>query len=80
MLTAAEANPGTALALIHNQRTAEVFRKVKELVTSGELGQLRRSNWIINNWWRPDSYYESASWRGTWAGEGGGVLVNQAPH
>lgn len=80
MLAAAQANPATALALIHNQRTAEVFRKVKELIDSGELGQLRRSSWIVNNWWRPDSYYESSSWRGTWAGEGGGVLVNQAPH
>lgn len=80
MLAAAQANPATALALIHNQRTAEVFRKVKELIASGELGQLRRSSWIVNNWWRPDSYYESSSWRGTWAGEGGGVLVNQAPH
>lgn len=80
MLAAEKANPGTTLALIHNQRTAEVFCKVKDLIDSGELGQLRRSSWIINNWWRPDSYYESSSWRGTWAGEGGGVLVNQAPH
>lgn len=80
MLSAAKANPGTVLALIHNQRTAAVFCKVKELIASGTLGQLRRSSWIVNNWWRPDSYYKSSSWRGTWAGEGGGVLVNQAPH
>ena len=35
---------------------------------------------IINTWWRPDSYYRQSDWRATWGGEGGGVLVNQAPH
>ena len=49
-------------------------------MASGELGQIRRSSWIINSWWRPDSYYRQSDWRATWGGEGGGVLVNQAPH
>lgn len=70
----------TPLAMIFNQRTNPLFCKLKEIVHSGQLGQLRRSNWIINSWWRPDSYYTSNPWRGTWSGEGGGVLVNQLPH
>ena len=68
-----------ALGMILNMRTNPVFRKLKEIVTSGQLGQLRRSNWIINSWWRPDSYYQSNVWRGTWKGEGGGIVVNQLP-
>lgn len=68
------------LGMILNQRTNPLFRKVKSIIDSGELGPLRRSNWIINSWWRSDSYYQSNPWRGTWAGEGGGVVVNQLPH
>lgn len=69
-----------ALATLFNQRTNPLFRRLKELVHSGELGEMRRANWICNNWWRPDSYYKSNAWRGTWAGEGGGITVNQIPH
>ncbi len=69
-----------ALGMIFNHRTKPVFRKLKEIIATGELGKLRRSNWIINSWWRPDSYYQSNVWRGTWSGEGGGVVVNQLPH
>jgi predicted dehydrogenase len=49
-------------------------------VRSGEYGRLRRANWIITNWYRPQCYYDSGDWRATWAGEGGGVLLNQCPH
>lgn len=80
MLEARDRNPGTALAMLLNQRTNPLFKSLRELVHSGELGALRRSNWIINSWWRPDSYYASNTWRGTWKGEGGGVVVNQLPH
>ena len=63
-----------------NQRTNKLYQKIKEIVASGELGEIRRSQWMINSWWRPDSYYQQSAWRATWGGEGGGVLVNQAPH
>ena len=66
--------------IMFNQRTNKLYQKVKEIVESGELGEIRRSSWIINSWWRPDSYYRQSAWRATWGGEGGGVLVNQAPH
>ena len=80
MVDCAQNHPEAAFGVFFNQRANKLYQKVKKLVSSGELGQIRRSNWIINTWWRPDSYYRQSPWRGTWAGEGGGVLVNQAPH
>ncbi len=73
-------HPDVAFGIMFNQRTNKLYQKIKEVVASGELGEIRRSNWIINTWWRPDSYYQQSAWRATWGGEGGGVLVNQAPH
>lgn len=73
-------HPDVAFGIMFNQRTNKLYQKIKEIVASGELGEIRRTNWIINTWWRPDSYYRQSDWRATWGGEGGGVLVNQAPH
>ena len=67
-------------AIMLNQRTNPLFRKAREIVQGGELGELKRTVWIITNWYRTQHYYDSGSWRATWAGEGGGVLLNQAPH
>ena len=67
-------------AIMLNQRTSPIFRKARQIVQSGQLGQLKRSVWIITNWYRTQHYYDSGTWRATWAGEGGGVLLNQAPH
>lgn len=67
-------------ALMFNQRTNCVYRKLHELVTGGSLGQIKRINWIVTDWYRTQSYYDSGSWRATWDGEGGGVLLNQCPH
>ena len=66
--------------MMFNQRTNCVYRKMKELVDSGDYGQIRRVNWIITDWYRPQAYYDSGNWRATWSGEGGGVLLNQCPH
>ena len=66
--------------LMFNQRTNHIYRKMKELVDSGKYGQIRRTNWIITNWYRPQAYFDSGNWRATWSGEGGGVLLNQCPH
>ncbi len=62
------------------QRTNHVYRKVKELVSCGKYGEIRRVNWIITDWYRTQAYYNSGGWRATWKGEGGGVLLNQCPH
>lgn len=67
-------------AMMFNQRTDHVFRKMREIVSSGEMGAIKRTNWIITSWYRPQRYYDSGAWRATWSGEGGGVLLNQCPH
>lgn len=66
--------------LMFNQRTDCIYRKMKELVQSGKYGKIKRTNWIITDWYRPQAYYNSGEWRATWSGEGGGVLLNQCPH
>ena len=67
-------------AIMFNQRTNDVFAKARQIVKSGSLGELKRTVWLITNWYRTQHYYDSAGWRATWSGEGGGVLLNQAPH
>lgn len=71
---------GKVFGIMFNQRSNPLYQKLRDLVTSGELGEIKRTNWIITNWYRPQSYYDSGGWRATWAGEGGGVLTNQDPH
>lgn len=71
---------GKAFGVMFNQRTNRLFREAKRIVSSGALGELRRCVWIITNWYRKQCYYDSGSWRASWRGEGGGVLINQAPH
>ena len=66
--------------MMFNQRTNCVYRKMRELIQSGKYGNIRRTNWLITNWYRPQAYYDSGDWRATWSGEGGGVLMNQCPH
>lgn len=76
----AAAKPELVFGIMYNQRTNKLYRFAKELVESGRLGGIKRINWIITNWYRPQAYYDQGGWRGTWAGEGGGVLINQCPH
>ena len=79
-LLAAHRGSDRVFAAMFNQRTDPCYRKVRELVQGGELGQVRRVNWIITDWFRSEAYYASGGWRASWAGEGGGVLLNQCPH
>ncbi len=79
-LIAAHRSKKQVFAAMFNQRTDPFYRKLRELIRSGELGKVRRINWIITNWFRTFAYYASGGWRATWAGEGGGVLLNQCPH
>jgi predicted dehydrogenase len=67
-------------AMMYNQRTNSHYKKMYEIVKSGSLGSIMRTSWIITNWYRTEAYYKSGGWRGTWSGEGGGVLLNQSPH
>jgi len=76
----AATKPELTFAIMFNQRNNPLYRKIKDIVSSGAIGQIRHTSWIITTWWRPQIYYDQAAWRGSWGGEGGGVLVNQAPH
>ena len=74
------AKSGKLFTMMYNQRTNPLYIKMHELIKNGEIGEIRRVNWIITNWFRTQFYYDSGTWRATWAGEGGGVLMNQCPH
>lgn len=76
----ADKHPDVVFGMMFNQRTTGVYRKLHEMLHSGEYGALRRVNWLITSWYRPQVYYDSGAWRATWAGEGGAVLMNQCPH
>ncbi len=82
MLAAYDTRPKAeqVFAEMFNQRTDPRFLKLRELIRGGVLGTLRRMNWIITDWFRTEAYYRSGGWRATWAGEGGGALLNQCPH
>ncbi|TDO91323.1 putative dehydrogenase [Halanaerobium saccharolyticum] len=75
----AAAKSDKVFAIMYNQRTRAIYQKLKDLIDSGELGEIKRTNWIID-WYRSQSYYNNGGWRATWEGEGGGVLLNQDPH
>lgn len=80
MMEESKKHPDVVFGMMFNQRTNCIYRKMRELVKSGEYGNIRRTNWIITDWYRPQAYYDSGDWRATWSGEGGGVLLNQCPH
>lgn len=65
---------------IFHQRTFPVYKKIREFVKSGRYGGIKRINWVMSDWYRPNAYYTSGTWRATWEGDGGGTLLNQCPH
>jgi len=78
MIAAAE-RAGKLLAVNFQQRFRPEIEYARALIAGGELGDLVRSL-CVAPWLRTHAYFKTASWRGTWEGEGGGVLLNQAPH
>ncbi len=67
-------------AVMLNQRHHAAYSRLKSLLGEGVLGDLHRFAWTMTAWYRPDIYYQVSTWRGTWAGEGGGLLINQCIH
>lgn len=61
-------------------RTDPCFRKIRQMLLDGTLGKIKRVTWVKTNWYRPQAYHDSASWRSSWKTEGGGLLINQSPH
>lgn len=77
MLEAADRN-GVTIHSIFGKRYADLYRWLREAVDGGRLGGLFFAD-IAMKWHRPPGYYEG-SWRGTWALDGGGALMNQCIH
>lgn len=73
-------NPHLVFGISFQERTLPAHKKLKDLLDSGMLGRLTRVTWINTQWFRSQLYYDSGTWRATWAGEGGGILTNQCPH
>ena len=80
MIEEAKKHEGLIFGMMFNQRMNPKYQKIREIVRSGIYGKMKRVNWTITDWYRPDGYYAAGAWRGTWEGEGGGILLNQCPH
>lgn len=80
MNDAAASHPELKFGIMFQMRTNPMLRKMRELIAEGEIGEISRLTWIVTDWFRSWTYYASGGWRATWAGEGGGVLINQCPH
>ena len=79
-MNAAAEKSDKLFGMMFNQRSNCIYRKMQEMIAGGELGEVKRVNWIITNWYRSQNYFDLGGWRATWRGEGGGVLFNQCPH
>jgi predicted dehydrogenase len=80
LIEAHRKNPSTVFGGMFQLRVEPRYLKLRSLIQSGELGRIVRVNWINTDWFRTEAYYASGGWRATWAGEGGGVLLNQCLH
>ncbi len=76
----AEAEKGLVFGIMFNQRTRKSHQQMRKLVQSGEIGDIKRTMYVLTDWFRTQYYYDTADWKGTWEGEGGAVLLNQSPH
>ncbi len=80
MIKAHKKHPDKVFAAMFQMRLWAPAIRLRELIRRGELGRIQRVHWTITNWFRSQAYYDSGTWRATWKGEGGGVLLNQCPH
>jgi predicted dehydrogenase len=78
MVAVAKKNKRT-LAVMFQRRFEPKIEAVLEFVRSGNIGKIHRAM-LVSPEYRSQAYYDSASWRATWQFEGGGVMMNQAPH
>ncbi len=80
LMDEAAKSSGKVFGMVFNQRTLPIYQKLREIIQSKKYGDLKRVNWVVTDWYRPETYYKSAAWRATWKTDGGGVLLNQCPH
>jgi predicted dehydrogenase len=70
---------GVQLGVVLQRRAEPLFRQIKQALANGDLGDLTQAV-VTMPYYRGDAYYAQADWRGTWALDGGGVLMNQGIH
>ena len=68
------------IGVIFNWRFRNIFKIIKDIVDSGQLGHITHAVWIANLWYRTSYYHHLSPWRSTWTGEGGGLALNQMQH
>lgn len=78
-MIAAARESGKKFGVMYQMRSSARYQAARRLVEEGQLGEIYRTS-LIMGWFRSQAYYNSGTWRATWTGEGGGVLINQAPH
>lgn len=79
-MLAAHRESGKLFSTNFSKRPAPYAQEIRRIVRSGELGKLIRADMVCTQWLRSEAYFASSCWRGRWVGEGGGFLMNQAPH
>lgn len=80
LMDCVKAHPGVQSGVLYCRRANPVFARIKELLTGDTVGRLKRITWIITDMYRPQVYFDTVDWRGTYGGEGGGLLMNQVSH
>ena len=78
-MIAAAKQSGKKFGVMYQMRSVGRHRAARRLIEEGRLGEIYRTS-LVMGWFRSQAYYDSGTWRATWTGEGGGVLINQAPH
>jgi predicted dehydrogenase len=79
-MLAAHCDKALRFGVMFQERSRPLYVTIKAMIQGGVLGEIRRVHWIVTDWFRSQAYYQSSSWRATWKGEGGGLLINQCPH
>ncbi len=80
VIAVSKKHPNVKAGVSYNQRSNRLYRKAKQLLTNGELGEIVRADFIITDWYRSQAYYNEGGWRASFNGEGGGCLLNQCVH
>ena len=80
LMACVKEHPETKAGVLYCRRTSPVFAKIKKILDDGTIGSLKRVTWIVTNMYRTQAYFDIAGWRGTYGGEGGGLLMNQVSH
>lgn len=80
LMDCVERHPETFSGVLYCKRFNPAFAKIKQLLDDGAIGDLKRVTWIVTNMYRPQIYFDSQPWRGTFSGEGGGLMMTQVSH